>query len=63
MMAKSWQQRMMMEKVNRSEKLQKEEQALQVELSALKGIFAGKRRKEILIRLSEIEGKMKELTK
>ena len=63
MMEKNRQQRMMMEKVNRSEELQKEEQALQVELSTLKGIFAGKRRKEILIRLSEIEDKMKELTK
>ena len=49
------------EKMRRKAALEQEKSALQTELANLKGLFSGKRRKEIETRLAEIETKLKRL--
>jgi hypothetical protein len=55
------QERLAAERKARKEKLVSEQDALQAELPTLKGLFAGKRRKEIERRLEEIEKELQGL--
>ena len=54
--------RMEMGKQATIDKLKKEQNTLQTELAALKGLFSGKRRREIEARLAEIEKELKGLS-
>ena len=53
--------RYMEEHARKRATLESERNALQTELAKLKGLFTGKRRKEIEARLAEIEAELKKL--
>jgi alpha-tubulin suppressor-like RCC1 family protein len=55
------QERLALERKARKEKLLSEQNALQAELPTLKGLFAGKRRKEIQQRLEKIKKELQGL--
>jgi hypothetical protein len=58
---KAQEERLAAERQARKDELLSEQNALQAELPTLKGLFAGKRRKEIERRLTEIEWELKRL--